>query len=220
VSWFAASAYCSAQGARLPRWNEWEYVAAADESAAMRASDPGLARAHPRLVRGARDASVARIGGGRAERVRPSRPCTAWSGSGRRPRVAAGERPTIASRAIRTSARFCGAGALSVADREQYAVLMRVALLSSLEACRLDEPAWIPLREGRSMNPIERWCRVLALVPAMAVAAADVPADSIFRVDAPMTDAQSRRFVLGDRRGQAAGRHDVLHRRARSPARC
>ena len=31
-------------------------------------------------------------------------------------------------------ARFCGAGALSVADREQYAVLMRVALLSSVEA--------------------------------------------------------------------------------------
>jgi len=28
--------------------------------------------------------------------------------------------------------RFCGAGALSVADPEQYAVLMRVALLSSL----------------------------------------------------------------------------------------
>ena len=29
---------------------------------------------------------------------------------------------------------FCGAGALSVADRENYAVLMRVAMLSSLEA--------------------------------------------------------------------------------------
>ena len=52
------------------------------------------------------------------------------------------------------------------------------------------------------MNPMQRWLCVLALVPAMAVAAADVPADSIFRVDAPMTDAQSRRFVLGDRRGQ------------------
>ena len=31
-------------------------------------------------------------------------------------------------------ALYCGAGALSVADREQYAVLMRLAFLSSLEA--------------------------------------------------------------------------------------
>jgi len=28
--------------------------------------------------------------------------------------------------------QFCGAGALSVGDREQYAVLMRVAMLSAL----------------------------------------------------------------------------------------
>ena len=31
-------------------------------------------------------------------------------------------------------ALYCSAGALSVADREQYAVLMRIAFLSSLEA--------------------------------------------------------------------------------------
>jgi formylglycine-generating enzyme required for sulfatase activity len=30
--------------------------------------------------------------------------------------------------------KYCGAGALSVADRENYAVLMRTALLSSLRA--------------------------------------------------------------------------------------
>src|SRR5262245_38638491 len=32
VSWFAASAYCEARGARLPTWYEWEYVAAASET--------------------------------------------------------------------------------------------------------------------------------------------------------------------------------------------
>jgi formylglycine-generating enzyme required for sulfatase activity len=30
--------------------------------------------------------------------------------------------------------RFCGAGALSMDDRDNYAVLMRVAMLSSLQA--------------------------------------------------------------------------------------
>ena len=32
VSWFAAGAYCEAQGKRLPMWYEWEYVAAASET--------------------------------------------------------------------------------------------------------------------------------------------------------------------------------------------
>ena len=31
-------------------------------------------------------------------------------------------------------AKFCGAGALSIDDKENYAVLMRVAMLSSLQA--------------------------------------------------------------------------------------
>jgi len=30
VSWFAARAYCASEGARLPRWTEWEYAASAD----------------------------------------------------------------------------------------------------------------------------------------------------------------------------------------------
>ncbi|RQH03860.1 formylglycine-generating enzyme family protein [Paraburkholderia dinghuensis] len=30
VSWFAARAYCASEAARLPRWIEWEYAAAAD----------------------------------------------------------------------------------------------------------------------------------------------------------------------------------------------
>ena len=40
VSWFAASAYCEAQGARLPTWNEWEYAAAADETRRDARKDP------------------------------------------------------------------------------------------------------------------------------------------------------------------------------------
>ncbi len=40
VSWFAASAYCEAQHARLPMWAEWEYVAAADETRRDARGDP------------------------------------------------------------------------------------------------------------------------------------------------------------------------------------
>lgn len=40
VSWFAAQAYCEAQGARLPTWLEWEYVAAADETRRDARKDP------------------------------------------------------------------------------------------------------------------------------------------------------------------------------------
>ena len=50
------------------------------------------------------------------------------------------------------------------------------------------------------MNALRRLIFVLAMVPAMAVAA--TPADSIYRVDPPMTDARSQRFALEDRRGR------------------
>lgn len=42
VSWFAARAYCSAQGKRLPTVAEWEYVAAASHKSRDAARDPGF----------------------------------------------------------------------------------------------------------------------------------------------------------------------------------
>jgi sulfatase modifying factor 1 len=42
VSWFAARAYCEAQGKRLPTTDEWEYVAAADETRRDAMSDPAF----------------------------------------------------------------------------------------------------------------------------------------------------------------------------------
>ena len=50
VSWFAASAYCEARGARLPRWYEWEFAAAASATEARRPQGSGVAAGDSRLV--------------------------------------------------------------------------------------------------------------------------------------------------------------------------
>lgn len=44
VSWFAAQAYCRAQGKRLPTADEWEYVAAASETARDASGNPEFTR--------------------------------------------------------------------------------------------------------------------------------------------------------------------------------
>jgi len=133
VSWFGARAYCEARGARLPDWYEWELAAAASET-----------------QRDARDSSDWQ------QRVLSwySRPSNAPL-----PAVAA-EEPNIYGvhdlqglvwewvedfNALMIGAdsreqgdpdllKFCGSGALSIQDRENYAVAMRVAFLSSLQA--------------------------------------------------------------------------------------
>jgi protein SCO1 len=53
------------------------------------------------------------------------------------------------------------------------------------------------------MNAWRHLLLSIACLPALAVAATvDLPPDSLFRVVAPMTDARSQRFALGDRRGR------------------
>jgi len=133
VSWFAASAYCSAQGARLPRWIEWEYAAAADAKRRDARRDPAwrerilawysepATRPLPASGAGAPNTYGLRDLHGVVWEWIDDHASLLVSGDNR-------------EQGDPDKARFCGAGALSVADREQYAVLMRVALLSSVEA--------------------------------------------------------------------------------------
>jgi formylglycine-generating enzyme required for sulfatase activity len=133
VSWFAAQAYCQAQGARLPTWAEWEYLAAADELRTDARADPAWrarildwysrpsTQALPRAGLQAPNAYGVQVLHGLVWE---------WTEDFSALLVDSDAR----NQGDPDTTRFCGAGALSMDDRDNYAVLMRVALLSSLEA--------------------------------------------------------------------------------------
>jgi formylglycine-generating enzyme required for sulfatase activity len=133
VSWFAASAYCGAQGARLPTWSEWEYAAAADETRRDARSDPAWRERILAWYSKPSNTSLPRAGlqAANAWGVQDLHGLVwEWTDDFSSLLVSGDNR--VQGDADRL--KFCGAGALSMDDRENYAVLMRVAMLSSLEA--------------------------------------------------------------------------------------
>ncbi|HEY1140004.1 MAG TPA: formylglycine-generating enzyme family protein [Lysobacter sp.] len=129
VSWYAADAYCKSIGARLPDWAEWEYVAAADSTRTdargdatwrARTFDDGTPRAMDARTDAAANAyGVSGMHG------------TAWEW--------VGDYATLLGDADKRGSddgdrlQFCGATGLSFANRDDYATLKRVALLSAME---------------------------------------------------------------------------------------
>ena len=63
VSWHAATAYCSARGARLPTTSEWEYAARADETARDAAAGSAFKQRALELALGAKPGAF-RLGSG------------------------------------------------------------------------------------------------------------------------------------------------------------
>ena len=133
VSWHAASAYCASEGARLPRWHEWEFAASADATRVDARDDPAwlatilawysspgpavpgpIGRAAPNVY------GIHDLHGLQWEWVEDFNGLFVDADS----RAGGGKRQL----------EFCGAGAVSLADRRNYAVLMRVALLAALES--------------------------------------------------------------------------------------
>jgi formylglycine-generating enzyme len=133
VSWFAARAYCTARQARLPSWREWEIAAAADEKRADARTDPAW---RERILRWYSRPSNEPLP---ATGTMPPNSYGVqdlhglvweWVDDASALLVSADDREQGSA----DRQRFCGAGALSMDDRDNYAILMRVAMLSSLEA--------------------------------------------------------------------------------------
>lgn len=133
VSWFAASAYCESRGARLPTWYEWEFVAAASDTQADARHDdawrqkilawysrsatgelPDVARQPPNYY-GVRDLHGA---------------VWEWVDDLSAMLVSGDNRQQSDPDAL----RYCGPGALTMEKKENYATLMRIAMLSSMQA--------------------------------------------------------------------------------------
>jgi formylglycine-generating enzyme len=132
VSWFAASAYCEAQGKRLPRWYEWEFAAAASETLPDARADAGWRQ---------------RILDWYAKSARSSLPDSGASAPNyygiRDLHGVAWEWVEDAGGMLVSDDgreqgdggnRFCGVGAASFEQKENYAMLMRIAMLSSMKA--------------------------------------------------------------------------------------
>ena len=133
VSWFAASAYCEAQGGRLPTWSEWEYAAAADETRRDARKDPVWRERILAWYSKPSNQALPRAGlqSPNAYGVQDLHGLVwEWTDDFSSLLVSGDNR----MQGDADKFKFCGAGALSMDDRENYAVLMRVAMLSSVEA--------------------------------------------------------------------------------------
>jgi formylglycine-generating enzyme required for sulfatase activity len=133
VSWFAASAYCEARGARLPRWHEWELAAAASEAVPDARADPAWRQRILRWYSSSARGELPDAGASQANYfgVRDLHG-VAWEWV-----LDAGS--MMVSNDSREQGdpsldRFCGSGALSLDQKDNYALMMRIAMLSSMKA--------------------------------------------------------------------------------------
>ncbi len=133
VSWFAANAYCEALNARLPSWYEWEYVAAANDTMADARVLPEWRQDILSWYSQSGDDRIADV---RSEQANYYKVFDShgliweWVDDFNAFLVSGDNREQGGADLL----QFCGAGALTMEQKENYAILMRVAMLSALEA--------------------------------------------------------------------------------------
>jgi formylglycine-generating enzyme required for sulfatase activity len=132
VSWFAAQAYCESEHARLPSWIEWERAAAASATVADARGDAAWRRQLLDWYAKPSNAPLAAVGG--APNLYGVRDLHGlvweWVDDQASMMVTSDSRDQNDPDPL----KFCGSAALSLRDRDNYALLMRIALLSSLKA--------------------------------------------------------------------------------------
>ncbi len=133
VSWFAARAYCEARGARLPRWHEWELVAAASATAPDARKDPAWLQQILDWYSTSARAALPLAGSTSANYygVRDLHGVVwEWVEDAGGMLVSEDSR----EQGDPNRNRFCGSGAIDLEQKENYAMMMRIAMLSSMKA--------------------------------------------------------------------------------------
>ena len=133
VSWFAARAFCDAQGGRLPTEHEWEFVSRADETRVNATGD--LAFNQKVLT------FYSKPGSGHIDNINQT-PANYWGLHDLYGLVwewVEDFNSSIISSDNRQSgdkqeSKFCGGAALSAANTREYATFMRFAVRSSLKS--------------------------------------------------------------------------------------
>ena len=133
ISWFAASAYCESLGQRLPSWHEWEYAAAASATQRDARNDPAWRQQILNWY--------SQSGRGELSDVGQTPPNMygvrdlhglVWEWIEDLPAMLVAN--DSREQGDPNDMRFCGAGAASMEQKENYAMLMRIAMLSSMKA--------------------------------------------------------------------------------------
>jgi sulfatase modifying factor 1 len=152
VSWHAANAFCASEGARLPRWYEWEYAAAADPDRADARDDPQWLSTILNWYARPANGVPGQVARGRANfhGLHDMHGLVwEWVEDHSALFVNADSR----SQGTGKQLDYCGGAALSLGDRRNYAVLMRVALLAAMEGAQ-DGP-FLGFRCARATSPTE-----------------------------------------------------------------
>ena len=153
VSWFAAQAYCESEQARLPSWYEFEFAAAADETRSDARSDPAWRERILDWYSRPSTMTIPDVGGAQKNHYGIfdlHGLAWEWVGDYASLMISGDNRDQGDPDLL----KFCGAGALSTQDRENYAILMRVALLSSLKAA--DTTANLGFRCARNATGVKQ----------------------------------------------------------------